>query len=273
MVAADLSLTGPSGPLPYSYTELLLERAQERDHSMAAFLDLFHHRLLSLFYRAWERTRPALALERAQDESHSSRNGQAGVQDEFSAYLFALMGLGMPALRHRHDFPDEALLFYVGLFAQQHRSAATLEAFLRDFFGLPIEVVTFVEQRLRLTPTDRSRLGAPGGNNRLGVDLIVGDRPRDVAGKFRLRIGPLSLGRLRELSPEGPLFRRVVQMTRLFAGSSLTFDVQFVLRAKDVPECRLVSARGAGTTLGRDSWVKGLGRVKDVGDIILAPGV
>src|SRR5262249_39916806 len=153
-----LALTGPTGALPHGYTELLLERAQDRDHTLAAFLDLFHHRLLSLFYRAWEKPRPALALERGCDERAPARNGRPGGHDEFSSYLFALMGLGMRTLRNRHDFPDEALRYYVGLFAQQHRSATALEALLRGFFELPVEVVPFVEQRLRLTSEDRSIL-------------------------------------------------------------------------------------------------------------------
>jgi type VI secretion system protein ImpH len=268
LTSAALSLTGPTGALPYCYTELLVDRAREDDESLAAFLDLFHHRLLSLFYRAWEKHRPALALERAWDERQTSRNGRPEVQDPFSDHLFALIGLGLRPLRGRHDFPDKALLYYVGLFAQQHRSAVALEAMLREFFGLPIEVVQFVEHWLRLDPLDRSTLSGSGSNNGLGVDLIMGDRVRDVAGKFRLRIGPLSLDQFRRLSPEQELFRRLVQMTRLFIDAPLVFDIQLVLESRAVPDCQLSSKPGPGTTLGRDTWVKSLGLGKDVGDAV-----
>jgi type VI secretion system protein ImpH len=272
MTIAALSLTGPAGALPYCYTELLLERARDRDHTLAAFLDLFHHRLSSLFYRAWEKYRPALALERAWDVQRVSRNGAPGESNAFSAHLFALIGLGMGSLRGRHDFPDEALLYYVGLFAQRHRSAAALESLLREYFALPVEVVQFVEHRVTLGPPDCTILGTPGRNNVLGVDLMLGDQVEQVSGKFRLRIGPLSLDRFRALWPGGRDFRRLVQMTRLFVGPGLIFDVQLVLRAEDVPRFRLVSSPDAGPTLGRDAWVTSLDMAEDVTDAVFAPG-
>ena len=43
--------------LPYCYTELILERLREKDTSFASFLDIFNHRMISLFYRAWEKYR------------------------------------------------------------------------------------------------------------------------------------------------------------------------------------------------------------------------
>jgi predicted component of type VI protein secretion system len=47
-------LTGPQGPMPLHFTEYVRERARNHgDPTLARFLDLFHHRLLSLFYRAW----------------------------------------------------------------------------------------------------------------------------------------------------------------------------------------------------------------------------
>jgi len=269
MIAAALSLTGPTGALPHCYTELLLERARDGDDTFAAFLDLFHHRLLSLFYRAWEKHRPALALERAWDEQRVSRNGRPAEQDQFSEHLFALIGLGMEPLRRRLELPDEVLLYYVGLFASQHRSAIALEALLCEFFGLPIKVVQFVEHWLRLDALDCSTLGRSCANNSLGVDLFLGDQVLDVAGKFRLRIGPLSLKQFQSLAPEGLLFRRIVQMTRLFVGSGLTFDVQLVLQARAVPNCRLVTAPGRGMRLGRDTWVNSMSFIKDVDDVVL----
>jgi type VI secretion system protein ImpH len=268
MTVAALTLTGVRGPLPARYTELLIDRGREHDHTLAAFLDLFHHRFLSLFYRAWERCRPALELERAWDETQPSSNAAAHAPDPFSAHIFALMGLGMAPLRGRHDFPDEVLSYYVGLFAQRHRSAVALEALLGEFFGLPVVVVQFVEHVLKLDPADRSTLGASGRNNGLGFDLIMGDRITDVAGKFRLRIGPLSLAQFRELSPGGAVFRRLVQMTRLFVGMGLIFDVQLVLRAEEIPRCKLASVADVGPRLGRDAWMKSRDSVRDAEEAV-----
>jgi len=56
MTVAFLALTGTQGVLPFCYTEWMLERKAAKDDTLAAFLDLFNHRLLSLFYRAWEKS-------------------------------------------------------------------------------------------------------------------------------------------------------------------------------------------------------------------------
>src|SRR5262249_34475701 len=56
MTVTFLGLTGPSGVLPRHYTELLLRLEREakgpEKRALRDWLDLFNHRLLSLFYRA-----------------------------------------------------------------------------------------------------------------------------------------------------------------------------------------------------------------------------
>ncbi len=52
-------LGGPNGPLPLHITEYVRERQRNNaDSTSKRFLDVFHHRLLSLFYRAWAEARP-----------------------------------------------------------------------------------------------------------------------------------------------------------------------------------------------------------------------
>ena len=51
MTVAFSSLGGIAGPLPTSFTEEILRRLSEHDSAAAAFLDIFHHRLISLLYR------------------------------------------------------------------------------------------------------------------------------------------------------------------------------------------------------------------------------
>ncbi|RMF83908.1 MAG: type VI secretion system baseplate subunit TssG, partial [Nitrospinota bacterium] len=84
MTVTFMGLTGPSGVLPRHYTEFLLERVRRKDYTLHDFLDLFNHRLLSLFYRAWEKYRFPISYERTvlQHQRH----------DRLSLYLFDLIG-------------------------------------------------------------------------------------------------------------------------------------------------------------------------------------
>ncbi|MHC5544113.1 type VI secretion system baseplate subunit TssG, partial [Singulisphaera rosea] len=175
MVVNFFGLMGPSGVLPQVYTELLIERKRQGDSTLAAFLDLFNHRLLSLFYRAWEKHHVFVAHGRGADEP-------------FARSLFQLIGMGAPPLQNRHDFPDDALLPYAGFFAQRHRPAIVLEGLLRDYFGMPIEVHQFSGRWLELEPGDRSVMGSSGQHNQLGVSLVIGSRVWDEQGTIRLKI-------------------------------------------------------------------------------------
>ncbi|HEX8203889.1 MAG TPA: type VI secretion system baseplate subunit TssG, partial [Isosphaeraceae bacterium] len=257
MAVAFMGLTGPLGVLPVCYTELVMDRLRAGDRALAAFLDLFHHRLVSFFYRAWEKYRPAIAYERSRarpPEADGAANGRAATTappDAFSDYLFHLIGLGTRPLRGRHTFADAGLLAYAGLFAQRHRPAVVLEALLRGYFGLTIEVHQFVGQWLRLDPGDRSTIGASGAHNALGRGALLGERVWDEQGKFRLRVGPLSFAQFQEHQPDRPLFRALAEMARLFVDAEFAFDVQLVLKAAEVPSSRLSSGPDGGTRLGR----------------------
>jgi type VI secretion system protein ImpH len=243
LTVAFFGLTGPMGVLPYCYSELVADRSRAGDQTPAAFLDLFNHRLISLFFRAWEKYRPALAFERGED-------------DPLTRCLFSLMGLGLEPLRSRNEFPDGVLLAFAGAFAQRHRSAVMLGRLLSDRSGMPVEVLQFQGHWLRLDPEDRSSLGASGRNNALGRTLVVGERVWDVRSKFRLRLGPLSIEQFEAMSPDGRAFRSLCQMARLYVDGELDFDVQFVLRADEVPECRLSGGSARGARLGRDAWLR-----------------
>jgi len=201
MVVSVLGLTGPSGVLPQHYTTLLLRRKREKDHSLHDFLDLFNHRLVSLFYRAWEKYRLPFAYEK------SRLAGEEDGADPVSTCLYCLVGLGTDGLRGRPPVADETFLYYAGHFAHYPRSALALEELLQDYFGVPVRVEQAQGQWLRLEEDDCSAL--PGGdradglNNQLGLNVVVGERVWDRQGKFRLRLGPVPYEQFRRFLPGG----------------------------------------------------------------------
>ena len=144
-----LGLVGPLGVLPIYYTELVANRLQARDYTLRDFLDIFHHRLISLFYRAWQKYRYMVPYEQ-------------GEGDQFSQYLLDIAGLGTPGLQNRQTVTDISLLYYTGLIAQQPRSASALEQIIADYFRMPVQVEQFLGAWYRLSEDAQCNLDDDG---------------------------------------------------------------------------------------------------------------
>jgi type VI secretion system protein ImpH len=268
MVVSFLGLTGPGGALPRHYTTMLLRRLRLKDFTLRDFFDLFNHRLLSLFHRAWEKYRLPFVYEKGRMDE--SRPGT----DVVTQGLYSLIGLGFPHLRGCLEIDDEAFLYYAGHFAHTPRTASGLQQVLADYFQVPIQVRQFQGQWVRLEKEDRSRLprraALGAGNNQLGVSAIAGTKVWDMAGKFRLKVGPLTYAQFRMLMPRGFGLRPLTQMTRLYVGPQLEFDVQLVLRREEVPRCRLNSRGPDRRNLGWNSWALSRPATRDADDAVFS---
>ena len=252
-----MGLTGPLGVLPHQYTELLVERARYKDTALWAFLDLFNHRMISLFYRAWEKHHFPIAYER-------------GELDRFTEYLFDTIGMGTPGLRgERLHLPDQGLIFYGGLIAQRPHTASALEAVLSDYFGAPARIQQFAGQWLNLEPGDYSYLGR--ANNQLGVNTVAGTRVWDDQSKFRVKFGPLTMREFVAFLPVGSAFKPATSLTRFMVGLEFDFDAQLILKKEEVPPCALGGQKGqAPPLLGWTTWLKTQEFAKDDSQVVLA---
>jgi len=267
MLVTFLGLIGPHGVLPEHYTSLVLERVRSKDYALRDFLDVFHHRTLSLFYRAWEKYRFPIGYEKSQTPGRQ--------EDLFTRSLYCLVGLGPAALRRRSRYDDEALLYYAGLFAQRPPSAVSLEMIVADYFAVPAAVRQFQGQWLILSPEDRSLLPTPrdlrGQNNQLGGNVVIGERVWDVQSKFRVRLGPLDYAQFRQFVPNGKSLPTLGQLVRTYAGPQWDFDVQPVLRAAQVPWCRLGGDGRDPSRLGWNTWVRNRPLKRDADDAVFWP--
>jgi type VI secretion system protein ImpH len=236
-----MGMVGAVGILPANYTELVVERVRYRDETLWDFLDMFTHRAVSLFFRAWEKYRFPVGYERA--------NG-----DDFTDFLFDFVGLGTRGLRGRMSLPDESLLPYAGLIATKPVSVAALEQTLNDYFAVPVKVEQFFGQWLALDEESITRLSI--ANSRLGVSTVVGTRIYDSQSKFRVRIGAINLEKFKAFLPNGMAHKAVSSVIRFLAGEEFDFDLQLILVAKEVPSCILTTRAKRRPQLGWTSYLK-----------------
>jgi len=272
-----MGLTGPLGVLPHPYSMLVLERLRVRDTALPDFLDLFHHRIISLFYRAWRKYRFAAAREdaeredartgRSRGEGEGARDGRP--QDQLRERLLDLIGLGLAHYRNNLHIPDEALLFRAGLLAAQPRGAAALTQLLEDYFEVGVEVQQFVGGWYTLSNSDRCAIGEddePG--NRLGLGAIAGDEIWDQQSRVRIRLGPLTRAEYDSFLPGKSGHIAMTELLRFFSHDQFEFELQLVLNANDIPGVALDGSDGS--RLGWSTWIKSETRSRDGDETVLA---
>jgi len=267
MLVSFFGLLGPQGVMPHHYTVLALRRVREKDTSLRDWLDLFHHRLISLFYRAWEKSRLPFSYER-------TRLDKSEELDVWTQGLYCLTGMGTDGLRGRQAIDDEVFLYYAGLFSHRVRPALGLEGMLVDYFQVPVKVQQFHGRWLTLEPKDCSYLPSEerseGINCLLGVDCIAGERIWDVQSMIRLRVGPLTGKQFIQLLPGTRGLKALSQLIRSYIGPELEFDVQLVLHRFDVPSCKLGDEEER-SFLGWNTWLlSGECSVHDTDDAVFA---
>ncbi|WP_035055102.1 type VI secretion system baseplate subunit TssG [Andreprevotia chitinilytica] len=246
MTVAFMGLTGPSGVLPNSYTELLIERRHfHRDTGLHAFLDLFSHRSMSLFYSAWRKYRYWLAVE-------------GGEQDGFTRYLLDLSGLGLARLRERLGTDDTAgvdeglFIHYAGLLSQKPLSGQALVTLIEGFFSVRAEIEQFVGQWIELPASEQTQLGAVGCE--LGFSAFAGDRIWDRQTKMQLKLGPMRRKQFDHLLPGQAGASALKALMQFALGQGLACDVTMVLDRRDVPK-PLVAADAMPLRLGGNVWL------------------
>jgi type VI secretion system protein ImpH len=252
---------GPNGPLPLHMTEYAKQRSHlSNDRSLVAFLDMFHHRLLSLFYRAHSSADPVTQHDRPES-------------DRFATYVGSLMGLGLPSLRDRDTLPDNTKLYYAGLFAPHTKNAAGLCALLEDYFEVKARVEEFVGEWVTLPAAQSWRLGQAAKRSsplmgRLASSALVGTRVWLRQHRFRIALGPLRHDQFQSLLPGTPGFVRVTALVRSYIGDELKWDMRLTVAEEAIRPARL----GSGAQLGRTSWLLAQGkRTRQREDLIVDP--
>ncbi len=258
-----LGLTGPQGVLPHLYTEHAATRTRAKDTAFRDFLDLFHHRALSLFYRAWERYRTAVTAER-------------GGEDRLRAHLLDFAGVGTAGVQRQSAVDLDTLAFFSGLFALRSRPAIGLAQLIGTAFDVPASVEQFVGQWQSLRHGGQLNVGSDTDDGQLGFG-VVGDAVFDPMARVRLRLGPLTRAQFDSFLPSGTAHARLRELARLYVDDQVGVEVQLVLARDEVPAAQLGLAAGGEAkasvapppALGFGSWLRAKPRLADADDVHL----
>lgn len=253
--ALVLGLFGPNGPLPLHLTEHAIDRRiNARDDTFEAFADVFHHRMLCLFYRAWADAQPAVQAERPDD-------------DRFGTYVAALVGRDGFQARDGDSVRDGALRSHAGRLVSPARNAEGLVRLLEQAFAVPVRVIEFVTEWMRLPAEAHLRMGR-GQSAALGCTSVLGAKVRGCQQRLRLCLGPLDNVQFQRFLPGASALRELTTLVRTWVGDEKSWDVQLVLKAGQVPTTRLGQAgrMGLDTWMGQRAW-----DLDDARDVVIQP--
>lgn len=248
-----LGLLGPNGPLPLYMTEYVRNRLRnEADPTLAAFLDIFNHRVISLFYRAWAVNQKTVSFDRPDD-------------DRFASYIASLFGIGQDSLLNRDEIEDNSKLYYSGHLASLTKHPGGLQGVLNEYFGIPIRIEEFVGQWIPLPSETLCFMGKSESTGQLGRTLIVGSKVWECQQKFRVRVGPMMLDQYTRLLPGSKSLKKMVTWIYNYTGYELGWEIQLILKADQVPQTSL----GKAGKLGYTTWLKTKEFTKDPDQLMI----
>lgn len=245
LTPAFMGLLGVAGTMPTYYTEMLAERETfHRDTAARAFLDIFQHRAVALFYEAWRKHRLPVQYE-------------ADRREHFMPLVLALAGVGQRGLRERlhgdeGGVADDTLAYFSGAMQQRPVSAATLRQILGEYFRVPVAVEQFIGRWFTLPPGSGTSLGL--ANAVLDSSAVCGERvwQRDL--RMRLTLGPMPREQFHRFLPGGKAALALRELLTMMTGVSLEYEVRLALRAPDVQGVQL-GGSDRGAHLGWDSFL------------------
>ena len=214
--------------------------------------------MFSFLYRAWASGNMPVAFDRV-DTGGIRHEGDA---PRFGHFIASTFGAGSDELFEHPDLPPLSRLAFAGHLSCQTRHAEGLASILTGFFHVPAEIRQFVGHWLTIPEDCQCGLGQTGV---LGESIFVGRRMWDHQQKFRVRLGPMKLARLKEFLPDGPAHPQLAAWVDFYTSRQWLCDFQIILEKEEVPSTVL----GQAGQLGRTSWLKSREFAADCEDLVL----
>jgi len=246
---------GPNGPLPLHLTEHARDRERlYHDPTIRAFADIFHHRMMSMFYRAWAEARPAVQMDRPDE-------------DGFAKFVGSTFGLALSSVRNRDALSDHAKLYMAGRLGLQTKPAEGMQAMLEELFLVPMHVEQYVGEWMPLPDASYLLLGRSPETGSLGMTATLGGRVWGSQHKFRIQCGPLSSEDFQRFLPGAASLEKLCATVRNYIGDELDWELLLLLAGSEVPNVSL----GEKGRLGWTSWIGEKPDEAVTDDVVLRP--
>lgn len=234
----SFGLFGPNGAMPLVFTEYVKERmAHHNDSTLSDFADIFHNRLIMLFYRAWADAQSCASLDRK--------------EEIFTKYIAWLSANGLNSDNQIDSIPDHARWHNTGHLLRNIRNAEGLKNILTKFFNVPVKIEEFVSHWLRLPDEEQTCLGKIK-STRLGYDAVLGQKVLDKQHHFRIHLGPMTQLEYDQFLPLQYKYQQLLDWMRTYIGVELTWDLHLILKnTEEIIGMKL----GQKKHLGWNSWL------------------
>ena len=247
LTTAVMSLAGNSGPLPLAFTEELIARNANQDFATRDFLDIFHHRLLRLFYLIRKRSQPGLSI-----------------QDPWQSAVPRLVGhlANLPSDNPvRSEDPPVTYPRHSSFMAMESRSVIGLRQYLFDQLGIRFQIESFVGRWQALRGHFVNRLGASPGQAKaveghhavLGHNAILGKRVMVPSHGIRLTAGPMPTQAIHQLLPGAVDYRKLKACLIQYLPSPTLVEIGLYPMRASIPRPSL--ATQANLRLGQTAWL------------------
>lgn len=235
MMVNFLSLLGVQGPLPYEVSEILINESLRRQHpdqqrGIHAFFDIFHHRLITLWFKLFCKLHPLL-------RQHTY--GQSLTQRIFT-YLTP-QNIESSTADHHAMMLSSAALFW-----QRSRSVIGLEVIMKSLFRMNCTVSLFEGGWNTGRLCDASRLGRIF--HKLGESVILGRRTFDQRKGFSIVLGPVSYDVACSFFPShqtNTAYAILKNVLTRYLQHAHHIRVQILVIADTMPTCALHYTQGA----------------------------
>ncbi len=234
-----MGVSGAMTPMPLYIAEEVCQD-DEGARIKRDFLDLFHHRLISLVYRI------GLKYDFGREYTQEAN-------DPWSNRMLAMAGLdAYERWRVRH-LSRSQLLRLAPLLSSKVRSAHTLALAVQDVTAealqdASVHVVQFTGDWTLLDPEQRISMGL--ANSEIGINAVLGVECFHRAGKATIVIGPLR-DNFRRFLADGDMFPAICELVGMLSPEPIEYELDLVL----VDRPPFLLGKKEGGRMGFDSWL------------------